>query len=86
LFWYKGKACDRHMRFVLIILGGLWLILGGGAHIYVRLRMRPPEDLDGYYYEFEDQHPAYRRYMRWRQWTFGAASIGVLLLFLAWVV
>ena len=74
------------MRLWLIIVGGLGLVLSAAAHIYVRLRMRPPEDLDGIYHEFEEQHPAYRRYIRWLHWTLGAASIAVLLLFLAQVL
>jgi hypothetical protein len=74
------------MQVVLILCGGLCVVLGGAAHLYVRLRMRPPEDLDGYDSEFEDQHPDYARYTRWLQWTLGVSAVGVLLLFLAMVV
>ena len=74
------------MRFWLVILGGSGLVLGAVAHLYVRLRMKPPEDLDDYYHEFEEQHPAYRRYLQWRQWTMGVASLGTMLLFLALVL
>ena len=71
---------------MLAIIGGTVLVLAGAAHLYVRLRMRPPEDLDGFYHEFEDEHPAYRRYVRWLQLTFGAVSLGTLLLFLAGIL
>jgi hypothetical protein len=74
------------MRSWLALIGGLIVVVAAVAHVVVRVRMKPPDDLDDYYHEFEDQHPAYQRYIRWRHWTFGAASIGVLLLFLAMVL
>jgi hypothetical protein len=74
------------MRFMLVLCGGLCVVLAGAAHLYVRLRLRPPEDPEETYHEFEDQDPAYARYTRWLQWTFGAISAGVLLLFLAIVL
>ncbi len=74
------------MRYTMILLGGLLVVLGVIGNLYVRVRMKPPADLDDYYHEFEDQHPGYQRYTRWLQWTLGAASLGVLLLFLAWSV
>jgi hypothetical protein len=74
------------MRSWLALIGGLIVVVAAVAHVVVRVRMRPPDDLDDYYHEVEEQHPAYRRYLRWRYWTFGAASIGALLLFLATVL
>lgn len=73
------------MRIWLIILGGGLVVLAGLAHLFVRIRMRPPEDLD-VYHEFEEQDPVYARYLRWRQWTLGAACLGTMLLFLAVVL
>jgi len=73
------------MRIWLIILGGSGLVLAGVVHLYVRICMRPPDDLD-VYHEFEEQDPAYGRYLRWSQWTLGAACLGTLLLFLALVL
>jgi hypothetical protein len=69
---------------LLSILGGLLFLASAGAHLYVRVRLRPgrDSDLDHYYYEFEDRHPGYARYNRWLQITLGAASLGILLLFL----
>ncbi|MFB0524601.1 MAG: hypothetical protein ACETVZ_03610 [Phycisphaerae bacterium] len=72
---------------VYIIAGPLFLI-SLGAHLYVRIRLRPRDnsDLDDYYYEFEDQHPAYAKYIKWSRITFTAAVIAALLLFLATVI
>lgn len=72
---------------VYIIAGPLFLI-SLGAHLYVRIRLRPRDnsDLDDYYYEFEDQHPAYAKYIKWSRITFAAAAIAALLLFLATVI
>ena len=71
------------MRFLLVMCGGLAVVLGLAAHLYVRLRLRPREDEEETYHEFEDQDPAYARYPRWLHWTFGGIAVGVLLLFLA---
>jgi len=72
---------------VYIIAGPLFLI-SLGAHLYIRIRLRPRDssDLDDYYYEFEDQHPAYAKYIKWSRITFTAAVIAALLLFLATVI
>ena len=63
-----------------------WLSVA--AHVYVRVRLRPQDDseLDDYYYEFEDQHPGYARYTRWLRITLGGAALGILLLFLVFMV
>ncbi len=76
------------MDIVLYIIGGSLFLLSVGAHLWVRVRLRPGEDsdLDDYYYEFEDQHPGYARYTKWSRITFTAATIGVLLLFVAYMV
>lgn len=73
-----------HMSALLYLVGGLLFLVSVGAHLYVRLRLRPREDsdLDDYYHEFEDQHPEYARYTKWQQITLGSAAVGILLLFL----
>ena len=71
------------MRIWLCLIGGPLFILAVLAHIYVRVRLRPQDDLDDYYYEFEEQHPGYARYLRWYKITMAMASIGVLLMFIA---
>jgi len=72
---------------VYIIAGPLFLI-SLVAHLYVKIRLRPRDnsDLDDYYYEFEDRHPAYAKYIYWSRITFAAAAIAALLLFLATVI
>ena len=69
---------------VYIIAGPLFLISIAG-HIYVRLHLRPKydADLDDYYYEFEDRHPALARYNKWSKLTFITTTIAALLLFMA---
>lgn len=74
------------MDTVLYIIAGPLFLISIAAHFYVKLRLRPKEDLDSeddYYYEFEDQQPEVARYNKWSKITFAAATIGVLLLFIA---
>jgi hypothetical protein len=73
---------------LLYVIGGLLFLLSATAHLYARVYLRPRgrSDLDDYYYEFEDQHPAYARYGRWLQVSLGGAACGVLLLFLGMVL
>ena len=76
------------MDTILYIIAGPLLIISFAAHIYINRRLRPKEDsdLDDYYYEFEDQHPAYAKYTKWSKITFAAIAISVLLLFIAAVI
>jgi len=76
------------MRIVLYIIAGPLFLIAVAAHLFVRLRFRPKSDsdLDNYYYEFEEQHPTYARYIKWSRITFTAAVIATLLLFLALVL
>ncbi|MEJ2701523.1 MAG: hypothetical protein P8Z79_03680 [Sedimentisphaerales bacterium] len=71
------------MNAVLSIAGGLFFLISALAHLYVRLRLRPKDDSEDYYYEFEDQQPGVARYEKWSRITFAGVAIGVLLLFLA---
>jgi hypothetical protein len=73
--------------FLFIIASPLFLI-SIAAHFYVKIRLRPKEgsDLEDYYYEFEDQHPAYANYIKWSRITFIGAVAGALLLFIAAVI
>ncbi len=54
----------------------------------MRIYLRPKDDsdLDDYYYEFEEQHPAYARYIKWSRITFIGSVIAVLTLFIAAVL
>ena len=78
---------ERLMDTILYIIAGPLFLISVAAHLYVRIRLRPGDcDLDDYYYEFEDAHPAYARYKKWSKVTFTAIAISVLLLFIAVVV
>ncbi len=76
------------MDTILCIIGGLLFLAAFAAHIYVKVRLNPGNcpDLDDYYHEFEDQHPAMMKYNRWSRITFAAAVIGALMLFLAMII
>ena len=77
------------MDAVLYIIAGPLFLISITAHFYVKLRLRPKEDPDSkedYYYEFEDQQPEVTRYNKWSRITFAAATIGVLLLFIAMMI
>jgi hypothetical protein len=77
------------MKAIIYIIAGPLFIISIAAHFYVKLRLRPkenPDSEDDYYYEFEDQQPDVARYNRWSRITFAAATIGVLLLFIAMVI
>ncbi|HIJ53172.1 MAG TPA: hypothetical protein HPP66_08470 [Planctomycetes bacterium] len=76
------------MDTILYIIAGPLFLISIAGYLYVKFRLQPKEDsdLDDYYYEFEDQHPAFARYTKWSRITFTAAVIATLLLFLALVI
>lgn len=76
------------MTFVLYIIAGPLFLISLAGYVYVQVRLKPKDDsdLDDYYWEFEDQHPAYARYLRWSRITLTAAALAALLLFLATVL
>lgn len=69
---------------LLCLLLGAPLFLGAVVgHIIVRVRMRSQvNDLDEIYHEFEEDDPAYAKYLIWYKWTLWLASASLLLLFL----
>ena len=76
------------LKLILYVIGCLLFLIAFAGYIYVRLFMRRgwESELDDYYYEFEHEHPGYARYRKWCSITFGAAVVGVLMLFLAIVI
>ena len=76
------------MSILLYIIAGPLFLISLAGYVYVKLRLKPKEDsdLDDYYWEFEDQHPAYAKYTKWSKITFTVAALAVLLLFLATVL
>ncbi len=69
------------MKIIIILIACPLFLVSLAAHLYVKVRMRPGDDLDEYYHEFEEQHPGYARYTKWSQITFTGAVIGALVLF-----
>ncbi len=74
------------MKIILILIACPLFLISAAGHLYVKLRMRPGDDLDDYYHEFEEQHAGYARYTKWSQFTFTGAVIGALLLFAAVII
>lgn len=76
------------MRIILLIIGSLLFLFSLAAHIYVRVRLSPQadSDLDDVYWEFEDDHPDYARYIKWSKLTLATAALGALLLFLTTII
>ena len=73
------------MDTILYIIAGPLFLISITGYIIVRLRLRPKDnsDLDDYYYEFEDEHPTYAKYMKWSRITFASACLAALLLLIA---
>ena len=76
---------DSYMDTILYIIAGPLFLVSLAASIIVRIRLRPKDDsdLDEYYYEFEESHPGYARYLKWSKITFTGLVISILLLFIA---
>ncbi|MCJ7779073.1 MAG: hypothetical protein MUP16_12265 [Sedimentisphaerales bacterium] len=76
------------MNSIFYMISGPLFLISLAAYIYVRIRLHPKQnsDLDDYYFELEDQHPAYAKYLKWSRITLTATAISVLLLFLAAVI
>jgi hypothetical protein len=73
------------MDAMLWIIAGPLFVISLAAHIYVKLHLNPKEgsDLDDYYYEFEDQHPGFAKYIKWSKITFTAVVVSMILLLIA---
>jgi len=72
------------MKLTISLIAGPLFLLSFGAYVYVRLCMRPRQDsdLEHYYPQIEEYHPAYARYLKWSRITLSVASISALLLFI----
>ena len=73
------------MDVVIYIIAGPLFLISICGHIYVKVWMKREydSDLDDYYYEFEDRHPALAGYNKWSQITFAGAALSALVLFIA---
>jgi hypothetical protein len=73
-----------HIRILLLLLAGPLFLVSIGAYIYVQLRLKPDSDeLEEYFWEVEDSHPALARYNKWSRITMSAAALAAMLLFAA---
>ena len=74
---------------IAVYMTGGFLFLGSAAlYIYARIKLYPGNDpeLDNVYYEFEEQHLGYARYLKWSRISLGGVALGMLLLFLGAVL
>ncbi len=75
------------IRILLIAGGGLFFAAGLAAFLYVRLKQKPTwEEIEETYYEFEEAHPAMRRYQRGLRTSMALIAAAMLLLFLGAVL
>lgn len=73
------------MRIGLLLIGAPLFVIALSAYVYIRLVLRVEDDLDGVYYEFEEQHEGYALFLKWEKRCLTLASLAALLLFLALV-
>ena len=74
-----------NLNVVLILIAGPLFVISMAGYVYVRLKLKPKydEQLDDYYYEFEDQCEPLAMYNKWSGITLTGAAIAALLLFAA---
>ena len=68
---------------ILMLIAGPLFLVSLAGHFYVKIKMRPGDDIDEYYHEFEDHHPDFAKYEKWSKITMTGAIIAALLLFVA---
>lgn len=73
----------REVITAMYIAGGFLFTGSAALYVYTRVKLYPrhDRDLDTVYYEFEDQHPSYARYLKWSRISMAGATVGMLLLF-----
>ncbi|MBN2136820.1 MAG: hypothetical protein JW720_03355 [Sedimentisphaerales bacterium] len=70
------------MSLVFYMIACLLFLTSVCGYIIVRIRLCPRNDpeLDDYYYEVEEQHPAYARYLKWSRITLIGMIVSALML------
>lgn len=72
-----------NLKIILVLLAGPAFLIGIAGYLIVRLKLRPgSKEMEETYWEFEDSHPAFRRYHFWSRLTLTLIVISMLLLFL----
>jgi hypothetical protein len=76
------------MKPILYIIAGPMFVVSFGLYLYLsrKLKKQYDPDLDDYYHEVEDQHPALAKYNKWTKITFAIAVFSALLLFIAAII
>jgi hypothetical protein len=76
------------MKPILYLIAGPMFIVSFGSYLYLsrKLKKEYDPDLDDYYHEVEDRHPALAKYNKWSKITFALAALSALLLFIAAVI
>ncbi len=72
------------INILMIIIGAMLFIISMAGYFCVRIKLKPKYDdeLDDYYYEFEEQCESLAVYNKWSNITLTGAAIGALLLFI----
>jgi hypothetical protein len=52
----------------------------------IYLKPKFEDDIDDYYYELEEQHPDYARYLKYSRIAFASLAAAVLMMFLAMMI
>jgi hypothetical protein len=74
-----------HYKTLLILAGGFLFCVSSAGYLMVKLFLKPREDsgLDDIYWEFEESHPALKRYHTWSRIFFAGVIVSMLLMFAA---
>ncbi|MHC4781631.1 MAG: hypothetical protein ACYSN8_04230 [Planctomycetota bacterium] len=70
-------------KLILILVAGTCFCASSVGYLFVKTILRPKRggDWEEDYWEFEDQHPAMKRYHFWCRLLFSAVIVSMLLLF-----
>ncbi len=72
------------LKLLLVFVGGVLFVFGLSGYLYVRWKLKPRwEEIEEIYYEFEESHPALRRYHQGLQITMSILVLSMVLLLLA---
>lgn len=72
------------VRMILVLAGGLLFLAGLAGFLYARFKLKPAWDsIEETYYEFEEAHPAMKRYLRGLRTAMALLAAAMLLLLLA---
>ncbi len=78
----------RYIQLLIYLTAGPAFVISFAAYLCLNHKMKKKydSDLDEYYHEFEDVHPAIVRYDKWSRITLALACLSALLLFIGLVL